>query len=164
VLQEVFLRAWRRRPELVQESSDVERYWLYAVARNLSIDRYRRRAHTYGAFACSRGNSCGRSRAAGDGPRGQPASNGGPGCHRATPSLREPLVMRRDGRLSSTAISEVLGIGPVRSGTTSPWRGPGSLVPSTPAQLRGRNAERQAYRVDLLLRAWADQARLRPRD
>jgi RNA polymerase sigma-70 factor, ECF subfamily len=42
LMQEVFLRAWQRLPELVDRSADGQRAWLFAVARNLSIDTYRR--------------------------------------------------------------------------------------------------------------------------
>jgi RNA polymerase sigma-70 factor (ECF subfamily) len=41
LMQEVFLRAWQRLPELVDRSADGQRAWLFAVARNLSIDTYR---------------------------------------------------------------------------------------------------------------------------
>ena len=44
LLQETFLRAWRRIGELAEMEPGRERYWLFGVARNLLIDSYRRRA------------------------------------------------------------------------------------------------------------------------
>jgi RNA polymerase sigma-70 factor (ECF subfamily) len=41
LMQEVFLRAWQRLSELADRSADGQRAWLFAVARNLSIDTYR---------------------------------------------------------------------------------------------------------------------------
>jgi RNA polymerase sigma-70 factor (ECF subfamily) len=42
LMQEVFLRVWQRLPELVGRSADGQRAWIFTVARNLSIDTYRR--------------------------------------------------------------------------------------------------------------------------
>lgn len=44
LLQEAFLRAWRRIGELQGLEAANARYWLFGVARNLLIDNYRRRA------------------------------------------------------------------------------------------------------------------------
>ena len=111
LLQEVFLRAWRRLPELADAEPNSRRYWLYAVARNLSIDRYRRRSGLMLApLAAS-----------------EEISAGGPGLEESVVAaselaalgravtelpapLREPLVMSSVGRLSSAEIGEVLGI------------------------------------------------------
>jgi RNA polymerase sigma-70 factor, ECF subfamily len=41
LMQEVFVRAWQRLPELEGKSSDGQRAWIFTVARNLSIDAYR---------------------------------------------------------------------------------------------------------------------------
>jgi RNA polymerase sigma-70 factor, ECF subfamily len=40
-MQETFLRAWRRMPELSGLPADGQRAWLFTVARNLSIDAHR---------------------------------------------------------------------------------------------------------------------------
>ena len=50
VVQEALLRAWRR-PEILEQSDDAARAWLFTVARNLVIDdrrsaRYRREIST----------------------------------------------------------------------------------------------------------------------
>src|SRR5207237_7179731 len=41
LMQEVFLRVWRRLPELTGVDADRQRAWIFTVARNLSIDTYR---------------------------------------------------------------------------------------------------------------------------
>src|SRR5919198_2592920 len=41
LMQEVFLRAWQRLPELTGMPDERQRAWLFTVARNLSIDTYR---------------------------------------------------------------------------------------------------------------------------
>jgi len=41
LMQETFLRAWRRFPELSGLPDDGQRAWLFTVARNLSIDEHR---------------------------------------------------------------------------------------------------------------------------
>jgi RNA polymerase sigma-70 factor (ECF subfamily) len=41
LLQETFLRAWRRLQELAPLPGDRQRAWLFTVARNLAIDSYR---------------------------------------------------------------------------------------------------------------------------
>jgi RNA polymerase sigma-70 factor (ECF subfamily) len=43
LLQEAFLRAWRNISKLRALPEEKRRYWLYAVARNLLTDHYRRR-------------------------------------------------------------------------------------------------------------------------
>jgi RNA polymerase sigma-70 factor, ECF subfamily len=44
LLQETFLRAWRAVGQLTPLESDRQRAWLFTVARNLVVDRYRQRA------------------------------------------------------------------------------------------------------------------------
>lgn len=44
LLQETFLRAWRRLPELRELPAERQRAWIFTVARNLVIDTYRARA------------------------------------------------------------------------------------------------------------------------
>jgi RNA polymerase sigma-70 factor (ECF subfamily) len=41
LMQETFLRAWRRFPELSGLTEDGQRAWIFTVARNLSIDEHR---------------------------------------------------------------------------------------------------------------------------
>jgi RNA polymerase sigma-70 factor, ECF subfamily len=54
LMQEVFMRVWQRLPELLDRSPDGQRAWIFTVARNLSIDTFRRersRAETAAAVA-----------------------------------------------------------------------------------------------------------------
>jgi RNA polymerase sigma-70 factor, ECF subfamily len=44
LLQDAFVRAWRAMATLEELSSERQRMWLFAVARNLVIDQYRTRA------------------------------------------------------------------------------------------------------------------------
>jgi RNA polymerase sigma-70 factor, ECF subfamily len=42
LMQEVFMRVWQRLPELADRTPDGQRAWIFTVARNLSIDSFRR--------------------------------------------------------------------------------------------------------------------------
>ena len=42
LMQEAFLRAWQRLPELAGLPDDARRAWIFTVSRNLSIDEHRR--------------------------------------------------------------------------------------------------------------------------
>lgn len=44
LLQETFLRAWRRLPEIAPLEAEQQRAWIFTVARNLAIDSYRANA------------------------------------------------------------------------------------------------------------------------
>ena len=54
LLQETFLRAWRRLSEIAPLPPDRQRAWLFAVARNLAIDSYRAGAARQAAEAALR--------------------------------------------------------------------------------------------------------------
>jgi RNA polymerase sigma-70 factor, ECF subfamily len=54
LLQETFLRAWRRLSEIAQLAPDRQRAWLFTVARNLAIDSYRAGAARQAAEAALR--------------------------------------------------------------------------------------------------------------
>jgi RNA polymerase sigma-70 factor, ECF subfamily len=54
LLQEAFLRVWRRLPELRPLSEDRQRAWIFTVARNLAVDSYRARAARRAAEAALR--------------------------------------------------------------------------------------------------------------
>jgi RNA polymerase sigma-70 factor, ECF subfamily len=51
LLQETFLRLWRRFDEVAGLDEDRQRAWLFTVARNLAVDRYRARATRQSALA-----------------------------------------------------------------------------------------------------------------
>jgi len=43
LLQETFLRVWRHRQRLSEQTGEQQRAWMFAIARNLLTDAYRRR-------------------------------------------------------------------------------------------------------------------------
>ena len=51
LLQDVFLRAWRASDAWSGQSLSAQRYWLFAVAKHVVIDYFRRRAVRHGACA-----------------------------------------------------------------------------------------------------------------
>ena len=54
LLQETFLRVWRRLSEVGVLADDQQRAWIFTVARNLTIDSYRARAARHSAEAALR--------------------------------------------------------------------------------------------------------------
>jgi len=54
LVQETFLRAWRRLPEIAPLAADRQRAWIFTVARNLAIDSYRAGAARRAAEAALR--------------------------------------------------------------------------------------------------------------
>ena len=54
LLQETFLRVWRRLPEVGSLAGDQQRAWIFTVARNLAIDSYRAEASRRAAEAALR--------------------------------------------------------------------------------------------------------------
>jgi len=54
LLQETFLRVWRRLPEVGSLAGDQQRAWIFTVARNLAIDSYRAGASRRAAEAALR--------------------------------------------------------------------------------------------------------------
>jgi RNA polymerase sigma-70 factor (ECF subfamily) len=54
LVQETFLRAWRRLPEIAPLTADRQRAWIFTVARNLAIDSYRAGAARQAAEAALR--------------------------------------------------------------------------------------------------------------
>jgi RNA polymerase sigma-70 factor (ECF subfamily) len=51
LMQEVFMRAWQRLPELVGRPAGGQRAWIFTVARNLAVDTYRHERTRAGAEA-----------------------------------------------------------------------------------------------------------------
>lgn len=54
LMQEVFLRVWRRLPEVASLPVERQRAWIFTVARNLSTDSYRRASTAAGLDAALR--------------------------------------------------------------------------------------------------------------
>ena len=111
LMQEVFMRAWQRLPELLGRSPDGQRAWIFTVARNLSIDTFRRERTRAGAEA-----------ALGDEPAPAPASAAtaviaaervaivGEAIKRLPEQQRTTLVMAAAGGLTSAEIGTALGV------------------------------------------------------
>jgi RNA polymerase sigma factor (sigma-70 family) len=150
LLQETFTRAWRQLSNLVPESPEIRRYWLYAVARNASVDRYRRQVASPRASL-----SAAHELSASDpGPEevvgaAEELVAVGRAVAELPAALRDPLVMSTVGGLSSAAIGEALGIPAApgrhrsvpegtlgRSATASPWQGLGLPGFSSRARLQ----------------------------
>jgi RNA polymerase sigma-70 factor, ECF subfamily len=111
LLQETFTRAWRRLSDLVSESGERRRYWLYAVARNAAIDRYRRRAASPRTTLFAADELCAREPGPGEVVDAvDQLSAVGRAVAELPAALRDPLVMSTVGGLSSAEISEALGI------------------------------------------------------
>jgi DNA-directed RNA polymerase specialized sigma24 family protein len=50
LLQETFLRAWRRLSEIGRLPGEQQRAWIFTVARNLAIESYRAGPHLHAEF------------------------------------------------------------------------------------------------------------------
>lgn len=111
LMQETFLRAWRRFPELSGRADDGQRAWLFTVARNLAIDEHRQtrtRAATDAALRAEPAEA------------GEPASASVLGAERVAvvadlikrlpEQQRITLTLAAAGGLSSTEIATALGV------------------------------------------------------
>jgi RNA polymerase sigma-70 factor, ECF subfamily len=111
LMQEVFMRVWQRLGELSGRSPDGQRAWIFTVARNLSIDTFRRERTRAGAEA-----------ALGDDPAPAPASAAtaviaaervaivGEAIKRLPEQQRTTLAMAAAGGLTSAEIGTALGV------------------------------------------------------
>jgi RNA polymerase sigma-70 factor, ECF subfamily len=111
LMQEVFMRVWQRLGELSGRSPDGQRAWIFTVARNLSIDTFRRERTRAGAEA-----------ALGDEPAPGPASAAtaviaaerltvvGEAIRRLPEQQRTTLAMAAAGGLTSAEIATALGV------------------------------------------------------
>jgi RNA polymerase sigma-70 factor (ECF subfamily) len=113
LLQETFLRAWRRLSEIGPLPDEQQRAWIFTVARNLAIDSYRAGAARQAAEAALRHDAATR-----------PATVAGPHLHaelnervaqldaairRLPEDQRVILSMATAGGLTSRQIGEALG-------------------------------------------------------
>lgn len=111
LMQDVFLRAWQRLPDLVGIATHAQRGWLFTVARNLSIDEHRRDRTRAGIEAALRHEPirC-----------GPPASIGviaaervavvGAAIRQLPEQQRITLALAAAGGLSSAEIAAALGV------------------------------------------------------
>jgi RNA polymerase sigma-70 factor, ECF subfamily len=112
LMQEVFMRVWQRLGELSGRSPDGQRAWIFTVARNLSIDTFRRERTRAGAEAA----------ALGDDAAPAPASAAtaviaaervaivGEAIKRLPEQQRTTLAMAAAGGLTSAEIGTALGV------------------------------------------------------
>jgi RNA polymerase sigma-70 factor, ECF subfamily len=113
LLQETFLRVWRRPSEIAPLPEERRRAWIFTVARNLAIDSYRAGAARQAAEAALRQDAATR-----------PATVAGPHQHaelgerlaqldaairRLPDDLRVTLSMATVGGMTSREIGEALG-------------------------------------------------------
>jgi RNA polymerase sigma-70 factor (ECF subfamily) len=111
LMQEVFLRVWRRLPEVVDKPTDGQRAWIFTVARNLSIDAHRRERTRLDTEASLRNEAT---------PALAPASTAvieaervavvGEAIRQLPEQQRTTLALAAAGGLSSAEIATALGI------------------------------------------------------
>jgi RNA polymerase sigma-70 factor, ECF subfamily len=113
LLQETFLRAWRRLSEIGLLAADKQRAWLFTVARNLAIDSYRNAATRQAAEAALRQEAATRETTAA-GPHahaelGERVAQLDAAIRRLPQDQRVILSMATAGGLTSRQIGEALG-------------------------------------------------------
>jgi RNA polymerase sigma-70 factor, ECF subfamily len=113
LLQETFLRVWRRLPEVEARSGDRQRAWIFTVARNLAIDSYRAGASRRAAEASLRRAAATRETTV---PGPHLAAEHAERLAQLDAAIRELpeeqrviLSMATAGRLTSRQIGEALG-------------------------------------------------------
>lgn len=113
LLQETFLRVWRHRQRLPEQTGEQQRAWLFAIAHNLLTDSYRRRSIrsvAEDAFAQSAGVSPGiQQDVEVQVEEREQVALLDQAIQRLPEDLRTVLVLGVLGELSSTEIGAVLG-------------------------------------------------------
>jgi RNA polymerase sigma-70 factor, ECF subfamily len=113
LLQETFLRAWRRLSEIAPLPGEQQRAWLFTVARNLAIDSYRASAARQAAEAALR-QAATTQQTTVAGPHaqaelGERLAQLDAAIRRLPEELRVILAMATAGGLTSRQIGEALG-------------------------------------------------------
>lgn len=113
LLQETFLRAWRRLPEIGPLPGDQQRAWIFTVARNLTIDSYRASAARQAAEAALRHHAATQETTVA-GPHlhvelGERLAQLDAAIRRLPEDLRVTLSMATAGGLTSRQIGQALG-------------------------------------------------------
>jgi RNA polymerase sigma-70 factor (ECF subfamily) len=113
LLQETFLRAWRRLSELGPLPGERQRAWIFTVARNLTIDSYRASAARQAAEAALRQQAATQQTTVA-GPHlhaelGERLAQLDAAIRRLPEDLRVTLSMATAGGLTSRQIGEALG-------------------------------------------------------
>jgi RNA polymerase sigma-70 factor, ECF subfamily len=114
LLQETFLRVWRRVGEVASLEAGRQRGWIYTVARNLVIDRYRAEATRTAAVAAVIDETRRAEAAAPDASDRAVARDQLASVHRAIGDLPEELrvvlTMAVIGEMTSAQIGEALAM------------------------------------------------------
>jgi RNA polymerase sigma-70 factor (ECF subfamily) len=114
LLQETFLRAWRRLSELAPLPGEQQRAWIFTVARNLAIDSYRAGAARRAAEAALRHHATTQQTTVA-GPHlhaelGERVAQLDAAIRRLPEEQRVILSMATAGGLTSRQIGEALGV------------------------------------------------------
>ncbi len=111
LLQETFLRVWRHRQKLLEQTDAQQRAWMFTIARNLLTDTYRRhtvRSVAEDAFAQSAGVSSGRQEVEAQVEEREQVSLLHLAIRQLPEDLRTVLVLGAMTEMSSTEIGIVL--------------------------------------------------------
>jgi RNA polymerase sigma-70 factor, ECF subfamily len=155
LLQETFLRAWRRLPEIAPLEGERQRAWIFTVARNLAIDSYRANAARRAAEAALRHDAA-TFQTTVAGPHrqaelGERLAQLDAAIRRLPEDQRVILSMASAGELTSRQIGEALGepAGTVRivAGESRRWPGPACASPTCRDPTRRRRAPRVRDRL-----------------
>lgn len=113
LMQEAFLRAWQRLPELAGLADDAQRAWIFAVSRNLSIDEHRRaRTRAATAAALRRAPADAVSPASTTVIAAERVAVVAEAIQRLPEQQRVTLSLAAAGGLTSTEIASALGVPP----------------------------------------------------
>jgi RNA polymerase sigma-70 factor (ECF subfamily) len=111
LMQEVFMRAWQRLPEVTSKPADGQRAWIFTVARNLAIDTYRHSRSRADAEAALHHEPSPRASSAATAViAAERVAIVGEAIRRLPEQQRTTLVMAAAGGLNSAEIASALGI------------------------------------------------------